>query len=119
MIFSLDTLIKDGDFALNNNGLPIQIGDISAIIQRATIRLSIKQGSFLYDPYLGSNLHILDFNSVDDFTIISTISAALAPIPDISVISIEKNKPPSPDGTFYLTVFISIFGQQHSLSISI
>ncbi|HHY52636.1 MAG TPA: histidine kinase [Clostridiales bacterium] len=55
----MDTLLENGTYALDERGLPIPITGLRALIQRLLIRLSVRKGSFLPDPNLGSELHRL------------------------------------------------------------
>lgn len=55
----LDTLLENRTHAVDERGLPIPITGLPALIQRLLIRLSVRKGSFLPDPQLGSELHRL------------------------------------------------------------
>lgn len=55
----MDTAIANGDWAVNANGIPIAVSGLQEQLQRAFIRLSVKQGSFAYDPLFGSHLYTL------------------------------------------------------------
>ena len=55
----MDTAIANGDWTVNGNGIPVVLSGFEEQLQRAFIRLSIKQGSFAYDPLLGSRLYTL------------------------------------------------------------
>ncbi|MGI6402821.1 MAG: histidine kinase [Oscillospiraceae bacterium] len=55
----MDTLLENGTYALDERGLPIPITGVRALIQRLLIRLSVRKGSFLPDPSLGSELYRL------------------------------------------------------------
>ncbi len=55
----MDTLLENGTHALDERGLPITITGLRALIQRLLIRLSVRKGSFLPDPSLGSELYRL------------------------------------------------------------
>lgn len=102
-----DTLISDGDFSISDSGLPIQISGVDALIQSAIIRLSIKKGSFIYDPALGSELLSLDLNKIDDFAIFNMVSDALLSMKEISVKKVEKIIDPNKN-SIYIKVFICV-----------
>lgn len=55
----MDTLLEHGTHALDERGLPVPVTGLRALIQRLLIRLSVRKGSFLPDPALGSELHRL------------------------------------------------------------
>ena len=55
----MDTLLENGSHALDERGLPMAITGLRALIQRLLIRLSVRKGSFLPDPTLGSELYRL------------------------------------------------------------
>lgn len=58
----MDTALKNGDFNLENCGSPYLIDDIEEILQRATIALTVKKGSDIYNREFGSQLYMVDFN---------------------------------------------------------
>ena len=55
----MDTALANGDFQLDSNGRPKQIGGVQELLQRAMIRLNVPLGSFAYDTALGSRLQTL------------------------------------------------------------
>lgn len=55
----MDTLLSHRDHALDKRGFPAAITGRQALIQRLLIRLSVRRGSFLPNPELGSRLHTL------------------------------------------------------------
>lgn len=55
----MDTAIANGDFLLDDRGRPLAITGMQEILQRILIRLTVKKGSFIFDPDLGSNLYTL------------------------------------------------------------
>lgn len=55
----MDTLLKNGDYALCERGLPIVIDHAAELAQRAMIRLAVEKGAFSLDPELGGTLHRL------------------------------------------------------------
>jgi len=54
-----DTLPENMTHAAGPGGLSAEISGIRAVIQRLLIRLSVRKGSFLPDPELGSELYKL------------------------------------------------------------
>lgn len=55
----MDLLLSNGDHALNQRGLPIQIDGNSELVQQAIIRLTVPKGSFELSPDLGSSFSTL------------------------------------------------------------
>ena len=55
----MDTLLENMDHARGPGGMPQLITGKRALIQRLLIRLSVRKGSFLPDPDLGSELYKL------------------------------------------------------------
>lgn len=55
----MDTLLYDGDFKVDGRGRPIPCTGYQELLQRALIRLTVRRGSFDYDPELGSRLDTL------------------------------------------------------------
>lgn len=57
----MDTLIKNGDFALDVCGLPKSVKSIDEACQRVRFILTTRKGSYVYDRNLGS-----DFSALKD-----------------------------------------------------
>lgn len=51
-----DTLLQNGETAVDERGCHIMISHSHALMQRARIRLTVRRGSFIYDRNLGSRL---------------------------------------------------------------
>ncbi len=49
----MDTLLENGDFALNMWNLPSEITSLEEACQRVRILLTVPKGSFIYDRTLG------------------------------------------------------------------
>lgn len=81
----MDTILKNGDFALNDLGYPKTAQGSEALLQRAVLRLCIPQGSFDYDELLGSCLPSM--KGKDEELAVTLARAALAPLPEAQVIS--------------------------------
>ena len=54
----MDTLLKNGDFALDAKGLPYLAAGLDELLQRAYLRLQIPKGEFVYDPSMGNRAHL-------------------------------------------------------------
>jgi phage gp46-like protein len=82
----VDTALEDGDFRLDSNGRPKQIGGVQELLQRAMIRLNVPLGSFAYDTALGSRLHTLQTDDVSCSTkAIAMAQEALRQLPEVTV----------------------------------
>jgi len=55
----MDTLLENMDHATGPDGHPVTVTGLRATAQRLLIRLSVRAGSFVPDPALGSQLHKL------------------------------------------------------------
>lgn len=55
----MDTLLKNGDHVRDGRGFPTQITGVPELLQQALLRLTVKKGSFCFDPALGSRLYTL------------------------------------------------------------
>lgn len=53
----MEMKMADGDWAMDERGMPIRLFGREAALQRIRNRLEIPRGSFLLDPFLGSRLH--------------------------------------------------------------
>lgn len=86
----MDTALQNGDFKLNNKGKPYLIDSIEETIQRCKILLNIKQGCFVYNKLLGSNLHLLDKSDENlQGNALLLVKEALMPITQVSVCSVN------------------------------
>ena len=53
----MEVLLRNGDIAVDRQGLPLPVEGVQAVLQRAVLRLSVRQGSHPADPRFGSRLH--------------------------------------------------------------
>jgi hypothetical protein len=113
----MDNLIVNGDMVLDSNGDVELITGVQELIQRAMIRLTMKQGAFVYDQSLGSTLHNLDIHQIEDNTLLSIVRDALSPIEEITVQGVEKSVDPSRQ-ILYLTVYLNIDGRDAILELN-
>ncbi len=85
----VDTALQNGDFKLNIQGKPYLINAIEETIQRCKILLNIKQGCFVYNQLLGSNLHLLNKNDENlQGNALLLVKEALMPVAQVSVCSV-------------------------------
>lgn len=101
----MDTLLMDGDFAVNDCGLPLTAAGREELLQRAWIRLRVPKGSFAYDTALGSRLSTLDPAEGDLNTRAREMAEeALGGLADVSVESVSC----TPDGAGGMTVYAAL-----------
>lgn len=82
----MDTLLQQGDFAVNPNGLPVAVSGKAELVQRAEIRLHVRRGSFSYDSKLGSRLYTLRLSGSDlDVRARELTEEALTGLPGVTV----------------------------------
>lgn len=85
----MDTAITNGDWAVNANGIPVVVSGLQEQLQRAFIRLKVKEGSFAYDSSLGSRLYTLKPNDGDLNTKAhSLVQEAIKDMPQTTVQSV-------------------------------
>lgn len=112
----MDTLIKNGDLFIDENGGLVKITDEEEKLQRALFVLSTEKGSFNFDRELGSKLS--DLGEYDDEKINSAaleiVSDALVGIEGITVESASVEK----SGTDYI-IKLSIYIQSRKRLVKI
>lgn len=81
-----DILLENGDVKRDERGFPAVADGAQALVQRAMIRLSVRRGSFLQDPQLGSTLHTLGAVPPEQrgALALSLARQALAALPEVS-----------------------------------
>lgn len=80
----MDTLLENGDFAVDPRGIPRQAEGLEELLQRAKIRLTVPKGAFDYDPELGSRLNTLELSGSDlDARALELAQEALAALPAV------------------------------------
>ena len=84
----MDTLLANGDHAIDGRGLPMRIEGLKECLQQALIRLSVRRGSFARDPLLGSELYRLPAARAEgrDRMALGYAQEALAPIRALTVL---------------------------------
>ncbi len=84
----MDTLLENGDWALDACGIPIAITGWQEELQRCRIRLQTPRGAFLHQPTLGSGLCALarqGGEAGEDQRALELAQEALLPLPHIRV----------------------------------
>lgn len=114
----MDTILSNGDFALNGSGKPYLADGIKEIIQRCFIVLSVKKNSFIYNRELGCDLYTIDR---DDKRLKSTaellVKEALLCVPQAEVKSVDAFK--DSDNLIHITVKISCCGQIQTFEVTV
>ena len=86
----MDTALSKGDFDLNSRGMPYLLGGLAQLMQRVSLALKVKKGSFSLDENLGSELYLL--NKQTDLLEKRTemlIKEAIANVPEIEISKIK------------------------------
>ena len=113
----MDTAINNGDFLIDSRNRPFLISDKEEILQQVLIRLTVKKGSFIYDPNLGSRLYeVKSFRGDIKNKVLSIVKEAVSPIAkvvvdDIELINNEEN--------INLKVFLSIKDKKREVEIKL
>lgn len=84
----MDIKISNGDWARDEQGMPIVLSGETEILQRAFLRLRIPKGAFLHDPSLGSRFGEINPDSRENADRLAFLFAqqALSPLtPKITV----------------------------------
>ena len=106
----MDTALENGDFAKNSSGKIYGINAMAETLQRCRILLTVRQGSFVYNPQLGHRLHLL---RADDERLqgnaLVLVQEALYSVPQVTV---ENN-------VIKLVVNISAYNQTETLEVNI
>lgn len=114
----MDTAINNGDFLLNSVGKPFIISEEKEILQQVLIRLTVKKGSFIYDPNLGSNLYTIKPSQGNiNNRVLSIVREALAPMSKIIVDNVNINLNNNGEN-LDLKVFISIDNKKREVEIT-
>ena len=86
----MDTAINNGDFLIDSRNRPFFVSDKEEILQQVLIRLTVKKGSFIYDPNLGSRLYeVKSFRGYIKNKVLSIVKEAVSPIAKVVVDDIE------------------------------
>lgn len=112
----MDTAIINGDFKKDGRGRPIPLTGGAELLQRALIRLTVRQGCFRYDPSLGSRLHALSGDRVREQAA-ELVREALAPLTGVAVRRAEARQ--EPGGRMTLTLLLEASGQQTEVEVAL
>ena len=115
----MDTAIANGDFKTDAKGLPVTVEGAEELLQRAMFRLTVPQGSFLYDGQLGSRLHTLketyERPAALGETALQMAREALEPMEQVTVQSVQVERT-GPDG---LLLGISLLADRQQTELEV
>ena len=115
----MDTALNgNGEFELDGRGMPYLLSGLSEIMQRVSLCLKIKKGSFPYDRELGSELHTLT-ESVQPLgeTAALLVKEAAAQIPQVKILDVEASF--DSEKKLGLSVLLEFGGEQGRLEMKI
>lgn len=113
----MDTAINNGDFLIDSRNRPFLISDKEEILQQVLIRLTVKKGSFIYDPNLGSRLYeVNSFRGDIKNKVLSIVKEAVSPIAKVVVDDIELI---NNGENINLKVFLSIKDKKREVEIKL
>lgn len=87
----MDNRLYQGDMLSDYAGDVQTISGLTELIQCALIRLTMRKGSFPYQPDLGSELYRLDTHKLDDQTVRAAVEDALRDMTNVAVLDIEQD----------------------------
>lgn len=61
----MDTVLQNGDFAVDERGMPVAVSSYEELLARALIRLTVRKGAFVLDETLGSTLYAIRAGSAE------------------------------------------------------
>ena len=108
----MDTALKNGDFAKNSSGKIYSINAMEETLQRCKILLTVRQGSFVYNPQLG--LRADDERLQGNALVL--VQEALYSVPQVTVESVTAKVE---NNVIRLLVSISAYNQTEVLEVNI
>lgn len=115
----MDTLLYNGDFAVDGRGYPIPCTGAQELLQQALIRLTVQQGCFDYDPSLGSRLYTLKSNGRDlEARALELVKEALLDMPRLTPVGVEASSENNGEN-LRLTVLLQMSGQRAQLEVTV
>lgn len=115
----MDTQIKDGDFVLDGRGRPVVVTGLKEILQQIMIRLTVKKGSFVYNPNLGSDLYKLyQYSSELESRAFLMVHEAISDMEDVFLENVTITQDDN-DSLTNLKVTVSINSNKEELEVSL
>lgn len=115
----MDTQIKDGDFVLDGRGRPVVVTGLKEILQQIMIRLTVKKGSFVYNPNLGSDLYKLyQYSSDLESQAFLMVHEAISDMEDVFLENVTITQDDN-DSITNLNVTVSINSNKEELEVSL
>lgn len=84
----MDLALHNGDFK-TAGGIPVTLREKEELLQRAYLLLGVHRGSFVYDPELGSDLHIFSSEDGEIGRVMGCMEAALRDRDELAVTGAE------------------------------
>lgn len=106
----MDNRLQGGDMLSDFAGDVQTVHGLSEIVQRALLRLTMRKGSFPYQPDLGSTLYRLDTHKLDAQTVRSAVEDALRDMEEVNILDVEQSFD-ADARILYLTVYLRVNGQ--------
>lgn len=110
----MDNRLQHGDMLSDFAGDVQTVHGLSELIQCALLRLTLRKGSFPYQPELGSTLDRLDAHRLDAETIRTAVEEALRGMEEVTVLDVEQQFDAN-SRILYLTVYLRVSGQDTML----
>lgn len=115
----MDLMLENGDFARNAKGAPKRLEGVGELLQRAIIRLTVKRGSFAFDPLLGSRLYTLRAGDADRLEAQARVYAqeALAPMRGTLAVEEVKVSPSAEGDSLVICLCLRAGGETHGVRL--
>ncbi len=114
----MDTALLDGEYELNDRGLPFLVDGLSELMQRVALRLKTKKGSYIYLRELGSELEGVD--DVEDAVHSRAELLAREAVADIPQRYIESlSASMTEEGRLKISLCLNLDGEQGQLEVVI
>lgn len=107
----MDNRLQNGDMLSDFAGDVQTVRGLEELVQAALLRLTMRKGSFPYQPTLGSTLYRLDAHKLDLQTLRSAVEDALQDLDDITVLDLTSSFDPD-SRILSLTVSLQVRGQE-------
>lgn len=114
----MDTLLQNGDHAVDKTGLPMAVTGLGALIQRLLIRLSVRRGCFTPDLGLGSELYRLPWAAGEEAGRLALHYAQQALLPEGEARVVSAACRPLEEGALAVTVTVRVGGLDYPLEVT-
>ena len=115
----MDTLLKDGDFYLDERGCPVKIEGANELVQQAVLRLTTRKGAFALDKSLGSELYRLRACGKEKLASLAEAYVAQAVLP-VNGLELQKVQcEATAQGVLRLDVYIKLLGEESLITLTV